>query len=276
MGKKSEVMHKRLLMAAVALLMAAVVWAADGPLTPLMQLRARTDGNGYLLVSGGTYGGADGPLTPLANLRGRTDQNGYLRVALAGGVVSSQLLAPDGACGTTPSYSFSSDTDTGFYWGGSGTIIVCANGTRPISFSGNVGLGADGVVFWTNTAGNATATPDSFIARNGAAGRLVAYGSSASVGVELAIGGAVPTLTSCGTGTVTAKSTNIAGEVTATGATSCTVNFATPVFSNQPFCIIEEETTAVAHRISAISTTAFTVTGLTSGDKFMYVCLGGK
>lgn len=56
----------------------------DGPLTPLFDIRGRTDENGYLRVSIGTAGLTDGALTPLSVLRGRTDENGYLRVSLSG------------------------------------------------------------------------------------------------------------------------------------------------------------------------------------------------
>ena len=86
--------------------------------------------------------------------------------------------------------------------------------------------------------------------------------------------GSLPTVTTCGTGTVTAGSTNNGGEVTATGATSCTVNFTSSPFATVAFCTVSEETTAAAIRISAQSTSAFTVTGLTSGDKFTFHCFG--
>jgi len=99
--------------------------------------------------------------------------------------------------------------------------------------------------------------------------------SGATVSVELNMGTAAPTVTSCGSGTVTAHSTNTAGEVTATGATACTVTFGAPAWAFQPFCTVTDETTASALRISAISTTAFTVANLTSGDKFMWTCFGG-
>lgn len=58
-----------------------MVYATDGPLTPIMNLGGRTDENGYLRISAGSPGVVDGPLTPIGNLRGRTDENGYLRVA---------------------------------------------------------------------------------------------------------------------------------------------------------------------------------------------------
>lgn len=99
--------------------------------------------------------------------------------------------------------------------------------------------------------------------------------SAGTFGPQFNTGTAAPTVTTCGTGSVTAHSSNTAGEVTATGATACTVVFGAPNFTNQPFCVIEDETSAVAQRISAISTSQFTVTALTSGDKFMYHCFGG-
>lgn len=97
-----------------------------------------------------------------------------------------------------------------------------------------------------------------------------------STGIQINVGTAAPTLTSCGTGTVTAHSTNTAGEVTATGATACTVTFGLPNWSFQPFCVVNNRTTDDHILISAISTTAMTVSGLTSGDKFTFICLGGS
>ena len=62
--------------------MAVGLLAVDGPLTPLMLLRGRTDANGYLLVSAAAGTGSDGPLTALANLRGRTDAKSGVRSLL--------------------------------------------------------------------------------------------------------------------------------------------------------------------------------------------------
>ena len=192
-----------------------------------------------------------------------------VQIAGGGGTFTASILEADGTV-AAPSYSFTNATGSGLYSLSAGRPALSVNGTQGLFLDGTGALVVSSALKFD------AASTDIVIGRNGAAGRLAAYGGSASVGVELAIGSVQPTLTSCGTGTLTAKSTNIAGEVTATGATACTINFGAPVFSNQPFCVIEEETSAVAQRISAISTTAFTVTGLTSGDKFMYQCLGGK
>lgn len=98
-------MVKRFLIAVVVALGAAggLLWAADGPLTPLFNLKGRTDASGYLRVSGGAYSGADGPLTALGNLRGRTDANGYLRVSLAGGDMTGIVTTSVNGIATTSS-----------------------------------------------------------------------------------------------------------------------------------------------------------------------------
>lgn len=75
-----------------ALLCSVVALATDGPLTPLMNLKTRTDANGYLMTTIGVYSGADGPLTAMANLRGRTDANGYLLTVISGALADAQTF----------------------------------------------------------------------------------------------------------------------------------------------------------------------------------------
>lgn len=99
--------------------------------------------------------------------------------------------------------------------------------------------------------------------------------SGATPQVLLNTGTAAPTVTSCGTGTVTSTSNNTAGRITPTGASACTVTFGAPAWTNTPFCTVTFETVAEAFRISAISTTAFTVTFTTAANVFDYHCIGG-
>lgn len=90
----------------------------DGPLTPLFNIRGRTDENGYLRVSIGTAGLTDGALTPLSALRGRTDENGYLRVSISGSIGALpagsgselQYRASASAFGAITGSSFASST----------------------------------------------------------------------------------------------------------------------------------------------------------------------
>jgi hypothetical protein len=85
---------------------------------------------------------------------------------------------------------------------------------------------------------------------------------------------AVVTLATCGTGAITAGSTDVAGGFQVVGATSCIVTFA-GTWTNTPFCVATNVTTAAKPpRISAISATTFTVDTLTDGDTVMYLCLG--
>ena len=131
-------------------------------------------------------------------------------------------------------------------------VLQTVNGAKVVASATNLQLGA---------------------ARNGSTVNTVEVAGS----VMRFINADTPTVSTCGTGTVTTGSTDNAGEVTATGAATCTVNFTvsgTSGFQTVAFCTVTDETTVAALRISAISTTAFTVTGLTSGDKFMYHCFG--
>lgn len=81
-----------------------------------------------------------------------------------------------------------------------------------------------------------------------------------------------PTVATCGTGSVATGSSDFAGKITATGATACTLTFAT-AFTTAPACVVTDGTTAAALKVVVTTTTA-AVTGLTSGDIFYYVCIG--
>lgn len=103
-------------------------------------------------------------------------------------------------------------------------------------------------------------------------GSLSLLNAVAAVGIQDTFGADV-TINTCGTGTVTTGSRNAAGNITATGATSCTVVFATPTFTNKPFCVAVPET-GTPPTLIVNTTVGFTVTGLTSGAAFNYLCRG--
>jgi hypothetical protein len=96
---------------------------------------------------------------------------------------------------------------------------------------------------------------------------------------EFNTGTAAPTVANCSvgtTGTITTKSTNLAGEVNpGSGSTSCDVTFGAPAWTNAPFCVVTNETTEGQGIISARTTLLFTISGFTAGDKFTWVCIGG-
>lgn len=88
---------------------------------------------------------------------------------------------------------------------------------------------------------------------------------------HLQIGSIAPaSLSTCGTGTIAANSTDSSGAATATGATACTVNFGNS-YATAPNCTVSDKTTAAALKV-AETTGGFTVTGLTSGDTFGWHC----
>jgi Pectate lyase superfamily protein len=83
-----------------------------------------------------------------------------------------------------------------------------------------------------------------------------------------------PTIGACGTGSITAGSTDLSGEATATGATSCVVNFSNATgFSAKPWCVVNDQTRAAALQ-ATFSQSGFTVNGLTSNDVFNWICIG--
>jgi hypothetical protein len=84
--------------------------------------------------------------------------------------------------------------------------------------------------------------------------------------------GAVPTLGTCGTGSVNAASTDFAGTATSTGATSCQINFGT-AFANAPFCVAADTTRAATLQVVP-ATGSVTVSGLTAADVFTWICIG--
>lgn len=87
--------------------------------------------------------------------------------------------------------------------------------------------------------------------------------------IAMANANAGMTLSACGTGAFSTNAQDMDFEVTATGATACTVTFGIP-FRTTPMVQCIDETTAAAIKVLP-STTAVTVSGLTSGDKFRCV-----
>lgn len=103
-------------------------------------------------------------------------------------------------------------------------------------------------------------------------GSIQYLNAAANSGIQDTYGADV-TVTTCGTGTVTAGSKNAAGNIVATGATACTVTFASPTFTNKPFCVAVAES-GLNPTVVVNTTVSFTVTGLTIGSTFNYLCRG--
>jgi hypothetical protein len=88
---------------------------------------------------------------------------------------------------------------------------------------------------------------------------------------------AIPTVSSCGTGSpaVTAGSTDVAGAVTVgTSATACTISFKQS-YASAPFCVLSDITVRADLTSYTISTSALTLTMTSnSGDVVDYICHG--
>ena len=76
-------------------------------------------------------------------------------------------------------------------------------------------------------------------------------------------------------GTIDAGSRNSAGKVVLTGGnTGGTVTFATPNFTNAPFCTVTGTAATDVPQITSTSTSTLVVAGITSNGTFYYLCIG--
>lgn len=122
------------------------------------------------------------------------------------------------------------------------------------------------------TAGTGSDNLDVRLAPAGAGAVLVASDYLNVDTIEL-VQAVAPTISSCGDGALATGSTDTVGRVTGTTQTACTITFSSALGANSADCIMEN-LTANRGNITAASTTAMTVSNLTAGDDFMYICLG--
>jgi hypothetical protein len=127
----------------------------QGPLTNALNLRVRTDANGYLIITSAAYSASDGPLTNFGNIRLRTDSNGY-------------LLTTFGAAAISIGGSLQlSDATAAIYWAGRAVMRSPANGIWTLANSAEtigIELKADALPtvasgFGTSPAVTAGSTP---------------------------------------------------------------------------------------------------------------------
>lgn len=266
-----------------------VYTAPDGPLTNFGNIRVRTDSNGYLMVAfaGGTV---TAPLTVAANNITTTSTDGaILNNATASTVgVPTQYSPRLKFCGTAwNSVGAASETDCWIIENRPATNAGATTQTLTFSESlagaayTNLG-GIDSLGTWNMQQFSAANT--SYVGWNGRS-RLYSTGDSLvnvmnsgnTFGLQLNAGTAATTVTACGTGAITVPSRNGNGAFTATGATACTVTFAAGTWANTPRCVITATKVPTTFPyISAISTSSFTVNGMTAGDNLTvnYICEG--
>lgn len=161
-------------------------------------------------------------------------------------------------------------------YGGAALSVITAG---PTAFTGN-NLNSQSIDLQSTSATGTVITARMF--STGPRGDIFVSPSSTTGGTLIVNShintfGTAPTLTSCGSGTVSGGSTDTAGQVTATGATSCTVLFHATYdpasVGTAPFCTVTDNTTAAALK-AVITATQIVVSGLTSGDAFTYICVG--
>lgn len=184
----------------------------------------------------------------------------------AGGVVNNPLLLPAGS-ESAPSVTFASETTKGLYSSAAAQISLATGSTERVRFTPDA-------IFQLNDSGYFAlgAATDVRLAR-GAAGLLNITDADSTPDLNFNLSGS-PTLSTCGDGALATGSSNTSGRVTsASTMTACTLTFSSSFGGNSTDCLMAN---LVANRgfVSAASATAMTVTGLTGGDDFMYLCVG--
>lgn len=307
-------MSRRLLFATIAAFLLGSTLLISQDRRAIMSLVGHTDSSGNLFVVSGTGGtaAATGAIANLVGktdasgnlfvaLSGSSSMTGTMTSTIDNiAQVSTNALRLQN---TTPAISGTSSYSPAFSWLGSGWKTNATAGSQHMEMTADVEQSGNGTVnalpCLVIKAGIADATPaqvaalcasgtgaaiGNFTVLNGQLGWQAKtimvsttdgewhlFNNGGSSGLQLQFTG-VPSVTSCGTGTMTTGSKDTSGEFTATGATACTVNFAL-TWTNRPFCVISNFT-ANRGNISAISTTAFTVSNLTANDVVQYHCIG--
>lgn len=250
----------------VGVMVGAGAWigSAQGPLTNALNLGVRTDASGYLITTAVGYTAPDGPLTALGNIRLRSDANGYLLTTFNGvqTLTGNLLFSPD----DTYDIGVNGATRPKTVWVGTGGIsavgtIASSNGSLSAT-NGGVTINAAGAYAFSTRVN----------LKSGADKLFSIVDTALATGMEISMG--TPTLGTCTGGSLVSGSHNFGGEVTGNTSGSCVITFGAPAFTNTPFCVLNDETTLTAIRISARSASSITVTGAVSGDAFQFICLG--
>ena len=83
----------------------------------------------------------------------------------------------------------------------------------------------------------------------------------------------VPVLSSCGDGALATGSNDTVGRVVGTTQTGCVLTFGSTYGPNSADCVFTN-ITANRGNVSANDNASLTISNLTAGDDFIYVCLG--
>jgi hypothetical protein len=186
------------------------------------------------------------------------------------GTTSGSISLSAGATPTAYTLTFKSTVPA------QGDLVTYSNGTGQQASIADVATGQVLTSGGTSTVPAYSASPTvTSTTLSGAGNGVLTLSNDGELAAPIGAG-TKPTVTSCGSGAASASSTDFAGDVTATGATACTVVF-NAAYANKPVVVAVDETTAAGLKVALGGTgnaAQFTVTGLTSGDEFMYMVIG--
>lgn len=163
---------------------------------------------------------------------------------------------------------------------GNGNLLIKSGLDAGVANSdvGDISNAATGAIYWRNTSDSIA--PSRVAMTSPARGLFKMYGDAGTGGtgrrLELNLGTAIPTLTTCGGGspTVGTNSSNVAGTFsTGTGGAACTFNFGAPNWTNTPVCFFYNTTDNAMAALTAASVSAFTMT-VGASKVVWYHCLG--
>jgi hypothetical protein len=200
----------------------------------------------------------------------------YLKVTAGGGVTagnSTQGLTV-GTAGTQSAITFAgygriaNDTDNGnniaLHNGAAGQTFRVYN-TRDGTGVGTPTNYERGVMDWTTTA-------NTLIIGAQQLGTGQARQVNIAAPLHLGYTSGTPTANSCAGFALTTGSSDVAGKVTFTSATSCSITFAN-AFTNAPFCVVSPGSAASTHD-AVTSTTGLAVTFGTANTSMQWHCFG--
>ncbi len=204
-----------------------------------------------------------------------------LWVSLQGGPVQSPLTFPNGTV-SAPSITFTSDPDTGFWWGSSGRINITNNGSTRAAFNtaGLVLSSANGVGF---ASGDASANDGETTITRPAAGNLLLSGTAVPLQLRTTQGSVPTCTTNCGTPGNVCVGTDTAMICTmgTTPASGFVLNFSA-AWAAAPACTAVAALAGMATGKKPLtvvsSTTIITIvtdgTAPVAGDKYAVTCIG--
>lgn len=189
-------------------------------------------------------------------------------------ICQAQAFVPAGTAAPT----------VGTYTSGSNQLAFATNSIRRAFFDSSGNFDSSVTTGYLLSVTTPTATVPGYIPNHSdlttGVGGVVGHVALITTGVDLLdasavgikFGGTIPIVTGTGTPTITAGSTDTAGEVVGgTLATSVVISFS-GTKTNAPFCTVTPQTQVAAFAYT-ISTTAITITlTATTGEKIDYVC----